>query len=285
MFKCTRCDNEYEDIASIARHFSISHQLNSKIWYLETNNLIEPTCKCGCGSSVKFLSAGRGFIEYVWGHAAKVPGKNNWGNNPKALDKSHTTVKSMIESGEYKPFLIKETGKYWMEGLTKETDERLMQLSNSITNNEEEIKRRSELMREGKLSGRIPSLKGKDSSRWAGGISSLNGYCRMSTKLYKEWKYPKLIKAGFKCEECESTDKLEVHHDGETYSEIIRKISKKYDWETIYLATPKEDLEINEEILELKDLIAEKITDYHIENNVSGIVLCNLCHDKRHGKL
>ena len=36
---------------------------------------------------------------------------------------------------------------------------------------------------------------------------------------------------------------------------------------------------------DLKKSIAEKIVDYHIKNKVSGITLCDKCHEKYHPSL
>ena len=39
------------------------------------------------------------------------------------------------------------------------------------------------------------------------------------------------------------------------------------------------------ESFEKKHLIAEWVTNYHIEKNVSGMVLCNGCHDGEHSTI
>ena len=103
MFKCPYCsEKEYPKIDSLRIHCSKSHKITSKQMYVDVVLCgIEPKCKCGCNGEVKFLDTGRGFSEYIWGHAARVPGKNNWGNNEKAVEKSLKKRKEMIENGEH----------------------------------------------------------------------------------------------------------------------------------------------------------------------------------------
>ena len=84
--------------------------------------------------------------------------------------------------------------------------------------------------------------------------------------MYKLWKYPKLLSAGFKCSVCDSTTGLEVHHDEERMAAIIDKFTPakhKLNW------------------LE-ESIIVNKIIYYHYSNNTSGIVVCESCHDDIH---
>jgi hypothetical protein len=60
-----------------------------------------------------------------------------------------------------------------------------------------------------------------------------------------------------------------VHHDGERFASILYKA-------ILELGEPGDDFE-------KKSLMAEWVTDYHIEKNVSGVVLCVGCHDGEHG--
>jgi len=281
MPKCPICNREFEKIISLSLHYRKIHKRQAKQLYIELHcNGIEPTCGCGCGESVKYLGVMKDFRKYARGHSIRI--HNNWGHNKKAQEKSLKTRRKMIEEGTWKPFFLKETGEHWGKGLTKETDERVAKMAQTIIENPEEIEKRQERMRRNRLDGTIPTLYGKDHSQWKGGISSLNQVCRSNKKLFENWIYPKLVNSGFKCQKCGYDRKLEVHHDEEKFSEILRKIAKKHNWN--FLVT--EQLEIdNPEIKKLKDLISDEIVKYHIKNNVSGIVLCQKCHGKIHPNL
>jgi len=113
-FKCKECDKVYDNVKSLSMHRSRYHGIKSKVTYDEyvvqnIFNGVTPTCACGCGGNVKFISADRGYSEYIRGHASRV--NNNWGHNPEALRKSHKTQKIMYESGELE---------IWNKGLTKD---------------------------------------------------------------------------------------------------------------------------------------------------------------------
>lgn len=243
------------------------------------NNLTsDPTCKCGCGLNVKFLDAGRGFSEYIRGHAAKI--KNNY-QTKKSIENSLKTRKHMIENGLWKPFRLKQTGKHWALGLTKETDFRIAKICNSI-NTAEITEAKSKRMKLYRNNGIIPTVKGNKHHFWRGGISSLNNFCRGSRKLYSEWKLPKIIEANNKCIVCFSNKNLHVHHDKKTFSEILREIAVKFGW-TLFLA---KRLPVNNlETMLLKQTISDAVAQYHIDNNISGIVLCEECHKKEHSNL
>jgi len=207
-----------------------------------------------------------GFYDFVRGHHIRI--HNPWGHNPEALRKSHATTKKLYEDG-----LIHS----WKKGLTKDTDERVAAIgrkaSETINNNVSELERRSKMMRKLRLDGTIPTLYGKEHSQWKGGTSSLSGLCHSNNRLYNEWKFPKLKNANFRCEQCSSTDNLCVHHDGERMADIVRKISIEND----YKGTDEE--------YDVKLTISELVTQYHIDNDVSGVVLCEECHKKIHPSL
>jgi hypothetical protein len=100
--------------------------------------------------------------------------------------------------------------------------------------------------------------------------------------LYKQWIYPCLVENEFKCKACGVQDgKLEVHHDKEKFSTILRKIAKEQGWlEKHYLNTNLENPD--QETLKLKEKISRLVVEYHVANNVSGIPLCETCHMARH---
>lgn len=281
MYICLICKNyKSKKLLSLSIHCKRQHKKQAKeLRLLLFHSGITPTCKCGCGGEVKFLSLQRGFTEYIRGHAARV--NNNWGHNKRAQEKSLRSRQGMIEDGTWKPFALKETGKTWNAGLTKETDERVRRVAEEFHNDPEEIKKRSERMKKNRLNGIIPTQYGKNHPQWNGGVSSVAAHCYSHNKLYNGWKYPILVAANFKCQNCEKAGPgLHIHHDKEKMNDIIRKqlISNSINLDSLYVG--------HESIPEkLKTFIAEIVTDYHINNNVSGIVLCDICHKKEHAKL
>jgi hypothetical protein len=272
---------EFNKLISLSLHYRSSHKRTAKELYVALNcNGVEPTCKCGCGSSVKYLGITDGFREYVHGHASKV--HNNWGHNKHVLLKGQATRKTMLKEGTWKPFVSNETGEHWSKGLTKETDERIAKMSISVRNNQDEVTRRSERMRINRKSGIVPTLKKEMHPKWRGGISPLNAYCRANHRLYTQWKYPKLLESAFKCSLCNKTsNSLEVHHDVESMSSIIRRHAKINGWDQFYNSAISES---NPRLIELKEQISNAVADDHISNQISGLVLCTTCHKSQHNK-
>jgi hypothetical protein len=223
-------------------------------------NGIVPTCKCGCGQIPKYYDHERGYVEYVRGHHSRV--KNNWGHNKEALEKSQDIRRVQIIKGKWQP---------WNKGKNAESDSRVeannRAISQSILSNPNERQARAERLREGRLDRTIQSLTGKDHPQWKGGTSALQPLVR--SHLHSIWTYPKLKGSGFKCAMCSASGPgLEVHHDGERFASILHKAIEM-------LGEPGEDFE-------KKSLIAEWVADYHVKNNVSGLVLCEGCHEHVH---
>lgn len=261
---------------SLTIHWGRTHKKQRTELWLRLNNLEkEPTCACGCGGKVKFLDAGRGFSEYVWGHAARI--KNNY-NTEKSMANSIKKRREMLKDGTWKPWHEKETGAHWSKGKTKENCASVMQAT--ITRETTEYKLESaNRMREGRLSGVIPTLYGTASSQWKGGTSPLTATCGSNIRLYREWKYP-LLKAGnFQCSKCQHDKDLHVHHDKIKFAEIIHLIAEEYNWETVICSS------LTEETHALKKTISDAVVDYHVKNNISGIVLCRACHGELHPSL
>ena len=142
-----------------------------------------------------------------------------------------------------------------------------------ITSNPDEIKRRADLMSKNRLNGTIPTLCGPNHSQWIDGRSNISVLVYNDRRLYKEWKFPILVRDGFKCVECKkSGGKLHIHHDKEYMNEIIK--------DHLVETTPEmlKDFQV-------KRMIADAVVDYHIQNKVSGITLCGECHEKYHPSL
>ena len=250
-FKCPNCVYENENLVSLSLHFRKTHASTAKqLRIMLFHAGIEPTCGCGCGSPVKFDSIVVGFRGYVRGHHQRV--NNNFANSKEGLKKSQDVRREMHKRGEIK---------IWNKGKTKETNK-----------NPKKISVRSARMRKGRLDGTVPTLKGKDHSQWKGGSSALSMRCHGSTRLYKEWKFSKLKSSGFACQRCGSTTKLQVHHNVEKMASIIKKMN------VIVNPTCSTDWEITSKVV-------DAVVDYHIENDVSGEVICKNCHKIEHPKM
>ncbi len=260
MEKCKICGKEFKRLLSLRMHMSRIHKMSSQDfyddWYLSGER---PKCKCGCGEDTSFISFDKGYNEWIRGHISRV--KNNWGHNPEALRKSAETGRKQFESGERV---------VWNAGLTMETDERvknnMQSLIDFIQNNPLERKRRSDWMRDARKNKKeFRSRYGPESAHWKGGTSTINMLTRANKRLYDEWIFPILAESGFKCG-CGNTKQLEVHHNGETMAEIIRKfVDKSCDY-----------------TFDEKREIMHKVIDYHRDNKVDGEVLCKPCHVKLH---
>lgn len=263
-YVCARCQKEFSNYQALRKHVGRIHKIHATSFFVEFNlGRIWPVCKCGCNKKVLWSQARKGFRDYLHGHQSRI--KNNWGHNPKAIAASAETRRKQFACGERT---------VWCVGLTKETDERLKQLgkkrSAKFTSGiKTEYAKR---MQTNRLNGTIPTLFGKDSSQWQGGVSSVNQIARASNRLYTEWKLPILQRDGFKCTKCQNTKDLHIHHDKETFSEIIKKVITLDDYEHI-------------EEFERKKEVAERVVSYHSKSNVSGVTLCRECHNKLHPSL
>lgn len=266
MEKCTRCGQEFENYDQLRRHTSRLHKVDSHTFYVEHYlNGVWPTCKCGCGEKVGWGAENKKFCDYVRGHQARV--HNNWGHNPKAIEKSSETRRQQFASGDRT---------VWNAGLTKEIDERVAAngIARAASITDDDRKMYSEQMRKNRLDGTIPTLYGDKASRWEGGVSSINQLARASNELYELWKYPILVRDKFRCTKCQATTEagLHVHHDKETFSEIIKKVMTLSDSEKI------DDFEVKKQVV-------AKVIKYHVDNSVSGVTLCKACHKELHPKL
>lgn len=275
MFTCPMCSKSFAKINSLSLHYRKVHKKPAKDLYTyHYLKGIEPKCGCGCGSAVKFLDITRGFTKYVQGHASRV--KNNF-NTEKSKTNSLKTRRKMLEEGSWKPFASNETGNVWNAGLTKQDPRVAAAIEKRET--AEYKKTASKRMREPRLSGKIPTQTRENHSQWRGGVSPLNVYCRANRKLYTEWKYPLLEKAQFKCEMCsKSGPGLEIHHDKEKMCDIIHRFATKYEWSGFYSMQSETDTDT----IEIKTKISDAVAQYHIDNNVSGKVLCEDCHKEQH---
>ena len=265
-FKCPWCEYTNTNLEySLRLHCNKIHGKSAKELY-DTLNGGPKLCSCGCGKETRFYGLGTGYMTYVRGHASRV--NNNWGHNEQALLKSQDKRREQIATGEWQA---------WNKGQTVETDERVASYgklgSETILASEEEIAKRSQRMHDNRLSGVVPSLHGADHPRWKGGVSHLSTYCHSSSKLFNEWKRPKLKASSWKCSRCGKTDHLCVHHDKEHMADIIKRFSTAFGYEG------RDDQQ------GMKESIAEAVASYHVDSDVSGVVLCDVCHKEEHPSL
>lgn len=253
-FSCPQCtEYQSDNLDSLRIHCQKKHKLSSVDLYKKLFlNGEEPRCECGCGQIPRFHSLQVGYMKFMRGHASRI--HNNWGHNETARAKS---LKKRQDEGLW-------SRNPWNRGKTKEDDERLLKIGNKIS--ELHGERYSELMRDRRLSGTIPSLSGSSHPNWRGGTSALAPLCR--SRIYSSWAYPKLQAAHFKCTQCGADRDLEVHHDRERFSEILQRGIRT-------LGEPGEDFD-------RKDCFADWVDWYHREHSVSGVVLCAPCHTHQH---
>ena len=264
MIKCEIDGIEFKNGGVLARHLKNSHLLTYREYFhkyiLKLDDI--PKCKCGCGIEMKWTSVG--YKEYVKGHYSRV--HNNWGHNVLAQLKSAETRRQQYASGE------RQT---WNVGLTKETDERvkICGMGRSLAFTDDVKKEYGKRMSKNRLNGTIPTMRGSRHSQWIDGRSNISILTYNDVRLYKEWKYPILVRDGFKCVECGiSNGKLHIHHDKEYMSDIIKK----------HLVEVTEDMLKD---FEIKKKISDSVVNYHITNKVSGVTLCGKCHEKYHPSL
>jgi hypothetical protein len=262
--KCPNCDYEHDKLISLSLHWRRMHKETSEALRIKLfHDNVRPTCACGCGTSVKFHTVEKGFSQYAWGHASSV--NNNWGHNKSALDKSHVTNKARLKSGE---------NVIWNKGLTIE-DSRVAAYgragSHTLKTNPECQEQRSKHMANQWETNSIVSLRGSDHPNWHGGASKVHNLAR--SLVHNVWTYPKLKEANFTCTRCGSKKDLCVHHDKIYFHQILREAIS-----TLGEVTDDSDFE-------LKSRIAEWVADYHVQNSVSGIVLCEPCHQQEHASL
>ena len=263
-YKCKLCKEvEFDNYTSLSRHMGRTHNIDTGEFYVDYHlHGLWPLCKCGCGERLNYSYKLKGFTEYRQGHIARI--KNNWGHNQLAIDKSSDTRRKQYASGERIQ---------WNKGLNKDINDSV-KLNGELRSKAytPEIRNEySERMHKHRADGTIPDLSGQQHSQWKGGVSEINILARTDRRLYDDWKYPILVRDGFKCSECGgNTGGLHIHHDKELMCEIVKKHMPDGDEITDF---------------ELKKSIASKIVDYHINNHVSGITLCGKCHKEKHPSL
>lgn len=262
MFRCQICQKKFKTYHSLSLHGSRTHKIMCDQFYVIHHlNGIWPTCKCGCGEKVEWSYKNKKFNELKQGHYSRI--HNNWGHNQKAIEASTETRREQYASGKRIQ---------WNKGLTKETNESV-RLNGELCSKSYTSERRNEYsdrMKRLRDEGKIVPLHSSQHSQWNGGTSSISMLVYNDVSFYERWKRPILVRDGFKCVKCGAAKPLHVHHDKETMCEIIKK----------YVGDGIDTSDFN-----LKRSIADKVVDYHITNNVSGVTLCSKCHNEIHPSL
>lgn len=256
-FSCPSCKTySTGSLNSLRIHAQKLHGLPAKSVYdsLFLPDGKEPTCECGCGGSVKFNTIQLGYSKYIKGHAARV--NNNWGHNKVA--QAHS-LKTRRDEGLWSKVP-------WNKGKRASEDPVFAEIVKKAYQTPEFRAARSRDMTKNRLSKIVPDLSGSAHSQWKGGTSAIQPLARSC--IHKSWTYPKLAASGFKCSRCSSTLNLEVHHSGERFASILGK--------AIQVFGPPGDNH------DTKDAICEWVASYHEENDVPGVVLCELCHTHTH---
>lgn len=317
VFTCPRCPHvQKSHIIGLCRHWEHVHKDTSENLYLELNKLQSPLCRCGCGNHAKFLTVIKGYSDYNRGHNP-TPGFDE-----AALKKSRAAHKKNVELGLWvskrKP--KKQFNSTHQHKCPDCPDSYTSLVSLSVHYRKWHKKPAKDLFVKLNCGGQAPTCKcgcGKpvkflDITRgfsefawghaskvsgknnwgnkishggpanhpgWKGGISAIASLARLNPRLYSGWKYPRLLSSDFRCKKCENKKDLHVHHDKEPFCEILKRVASENGWtESLYVRST----ENSPEVFELKQKISDAVAEYHIKNNVSGIVLCSWCHGLTH---
>jgi hypothetical protein len=265
MSKCPWCDYSNEDIKNSLRiHASKSHQKSSRELKEALGILPEPfLCECGCGEFTKPNKTG-GYNRFIIGHSNRV--NNNWGHNPEARKKSVETRRKNGTLG------FQQGNVPWNSGMTRESNEEYNEICAKAFDEKNTRDKRSTGMKLQWKNNNLFALTGSSHSQWKGGTSPISALCHGSNRLYKEWKYPALKEADFKCVRCSSAESLHVHHCDVRMAEIIK------------MCRPR-DIGDREPTWEETTSWVEAVIDWHVENKPGSEVLCERCHSDEHPSL
>jgi hypothetical protein len=258
--QCPKCDYQAVNLNSLRVHAAKSHEVSSEELYLSiVSDGVKGTCDCGCGENTAFISLQKGYNKFMKGHAARI--KNNWGHNPITREKS---LKKRRDEGLW-------SKNPWNKGKRKDDDPEFASMCERAYNSPKEKARKSALMKELWANNSIVPLTGSNHPNWKGGTSLLSWMCHADTRLYQQWKLPKIKECNYKCIKCNYDQNLHVHHTETTMSQIIGMYRNQIE---------------NEELsYEEKQWVVDRVFEHHINENVKGIALCESCHEKEHKNL
>jgi hypothetical protein len=83
-----------------------------------------------------------------------------------------------------------------------------------------------------------------------------------------------LQKSGFKCEKCQKKSELTVHHNEKRFATISQEAMTNLNISSI-----------DKNNFEQKNAVVKEIVRIHVDEKISGIVLCGDCHVAEHKKL
>lgn len=129
---CEICNEKFETIKQRNKHLKLIHNLTFEEYIVKTKyNGIYPTCKCGCGTKLKFkpLADGPWFSEYTKNHR---PYKKH-SESTKQLIKQNTKKAIQVKYGVNNVFVLKEIKK-------KIKESKLEKYNNENYNNIKKIK-------------------------------------------------------------------------------------------------------------------------------------------------
>jgi hypothetical protein len=258
--QCPKCEYRSDSLNSLRIHSAKQHKLSSEDLYLSLfTGGSKPTCKCGCGEHTSFDSLQKGYNVFIQGHASRV--NNNWGHNEEARERS---LKKRRDEGLW-------SKDPWNRGKKKDADPEFAKVCERSYSTDAFRKKRSKIMKEQWESNNLVPQRGPNHSQWKGGTSALGAMCHGDSRLYRQWKLPKLQASGFKCSQCGSGDRLHVHHDGVRMAVII--------------GTYRRQLPECELTHEQKLWVVDRVVEHHERESVSGVVLCEQCHEAEHESL
>jgi G:T-mismatch repair DNA endonuclease (very short patch repair protein) len=138
-YECPYCDDYASDnLNSLRIHATRFHKnvtsKNLRIHLFEDGE--HPACKCGCGEKTQFQSLQKGFADFVQGHHARTRENGFW--TEEGLEKSAETRRQQFANEEREPWNKGKTGvqEAWNKGLTKENDDRVKAISESLQGHE-----------------------------------------------------------------------------------------------------------------------------------------------------
>lgn len=153
LVKCPFCLFESKRLTSFENHLLEIHNKTAMETWISINGT--RTCKCGCGSSTKWIGWKNGFSDFVIGHNGAIYNFMDQSNAHSVIEKRNSTLKESIKEGRvinWAKGLNKETSEIltgaaekrshtvtqqfssgqrqaWSKGLTKESDDRVARLS------------------------------------------------------------------------------------------------------------------------------------------------------------